>query len=127
MNHNETKAGSPPMRSLSPGEISSGLRARFEELPGNVLKMMEERGVTTPTELRSSDAFMRFLEQNLHPNTLRAVADPHRDLLRALSAVRSDLSSRSAEALAIHLYTKELLRLVSVAAARQHLAAARNR
>jgi hypothetical protein len=89
--------------------------------------MMEQRGVITPKELRSSEAFIRFLEQNLDPAVLRTVADPPSDLLKALPAVQGHLKSRSAEALAVHLYTKELLRLISVAAARQHLAAARDR
>jgi hypothetical protein len=92
-----------------------------------VQNMMEERGVSTPTELRTTEAFMRFIEQRLDPTTLKAVADPQGDLLGVLSVVRNSLSSRSAEALAIHLYTKELLRLVRVAAARQHIASARNR
>lgn len=90
-------------------------------------KMMEQRGVRTPAELESNAAFMRFCEANLDSATLQAVSDPRGDPRHVLDAVRAHLNSRSAEALALHLYSKELLRLVSVAAARQHLPAARAR
>lgn len=126
MNQSKPTTPSPPASRASPCPISTGLLASFTELPATVQKMMEQRGVMTPKELRTSVAFTRFLEKSFDPATLRAVTNPQGDLLAGLNVVQSHLRSRSAEALAIHLYTKELLRLISVAAARKHLAAARN-
>jgi hypothetical protein len=127
IDHNKQERRLIPPTSQRPSASSSALLASFDALPTTVQKMMEERGIQTPIELRCTAAFMRFIEQNLDPATLRKVADPKGDFPGVLSAVQGSLRSRSAEAMAIHLYTKELLRLLSVAAARQHLAAARNR
>lgn len=128
IDHDKQARRSIPPHSQRPSASSSvALLASFDALPTTVQKMMEESGVRTPIELRCTAAFMRFIEQNLDPSTLRKVADPKGDFPGVLSAVQGSLRSRSAEAMAIHLYTKELLRLLSVAAARQHLAAARNR
>lgn len=87
--------------------------------------MMKELGVTTPQELRSTADFMRFIEQNLNPAVLSAVSDAQSDPLSIMSAIRGCLSTRSAEALAVHLYTRELLRLITIAAAHQHRALGR--
>jgi hypothetical protein len=127
VNHDKPTIRPPPSRNLRPSAASSQLLARFAQLPTTVQSMMEQQGVLPPTELRTSAAFMSFLEQTLDPVTLKVLSDPQQDLLEGLSAVQRHLKARSAEALALHLYTKELLRLISVAAARQHLAVARNR
>lgn len=88
--------------------------------------MMERLGVKPPKELRSTGAFRQFLEQNLDPTALKEVSEPQADPLVVMGVVQDHLSSRSAEALAVHLYSKELLRLITIAAARQ-IAAARSR
>lgn len=127
MNHKEPKSRSPPVCNARPCAISSELLASFNNLPTTVQKMMEQRGVLTPTELRTSAVFTRSLEQNLDPVALRTVTDQPRDLRRGLNVVRGHLRSRSAEGLAIHLYTNVLPRLIGIAAARQHLEAVRSR
>jgi hypothetical protein len=127
MKHQPPMTRSPPRIYARSSATTSALLASLGDLPRTVQKMMEERGVTAPEELRSTEAFVRFLEQSVHPSTLSAVTDPQGGLRGVLSIVRGDLSSRSAQSLAVHLYTKELLRLVSIAAAREHLAEARDR
>jgi hypothetical protein len=127
MKHDEPTTRSPPACSPGPCATSSRLLACFAELPSTVKKLMEQRGVTTPEKLRTSAAFMHLLEQSLDPGALKAVTTPSGDSIKVLNAVQGHLRSLSAEALAVHLYTKELLRLLSVAAARQYIAAARNR
>jgi hypothetical protein len=127
MNHQQTpdKQGSPA--TSAPCDSSSELHADLAQLPCTVQRMMRERGVTTPEALRSTAAFMRSIEQNLDASVLESISDPHADILQVLRAVQGSLTTRSAEALAIHLYTKELLRLMTVAAARQQLAVRKRR
>jgi hypothetical protein len=127
MNHHKPTIRPHLARAPTASAASNGMVTHFSALPTIVQNMMAARGVPTPEGLRDTDAFMRFLERSLEPNTLQALRQPQDDLRQVLSAVKGDLSTRSAEALALHLYTKELLRLLGVAAARQYLEEARYR
>jgi hypothetical protein len=124
------KENEPTSTPLRAGQASAearlaGLLATFNDLPRTVQALMTRAGVTIPAELRSTAGFMRFIEQNLDQTAVDAICEPDRDPLDVFAAVRGCLSSRSAEALAIHLFTKELLRLITLAAATQHLASTR--
>lgn len=92
---------------------------RFYRLPRAIDRMLLQRGLVTIYQRANLQRALDILDQGLDNETREAISGAGCDSEQSLERIQKYLARCSTDALAFHLYTKELLRLVQKTAAGQ--------
>lgn len=106
---------SPPQN----GSTQVDLPTMFLQLPKVVEQILHQHGLATPIPRLDDAWYTQILDSGIDAVTLTAITQPSSSPYDAFELVRDCLNKRSAEALALHIYICELLKLCEITVARQ--------